>query len=184
MTKSIVLCILFCMCIIACKKKVYEKEMPTYGETSTEINGVKWSNDIKDVIYDEKGFSFFAFKYKEVGGVHTVFEILSFHKIEQTKDRQTVRAWIIGQPSSNPDSIYLDATFTTTQADGDVSCDLFQILETDSVNNWIQITKEEGNYNEVWGNYSATFTRHSGCASSPYTDTLRMRNGSFHFKFK
>jgi len=184
MTKSIILGLTFCICLIACKKKVYEKETPTYGKTKTEINGVIWEQDIKDVLFDDNGyFEFAAFKYKKIGGVHVVSEILSFNKIKPTNVRQTVKAWIAGQ-STNPNPFHLDARFGTSQADGDVSCDMFQILEADSLNNWIQITKEKDNYKEVWGTYSATFIRLEGCASSPYPDTLRMRNGSFHFKFK
>ena len=185
MMGKITVCCLFILTAIACNKKVYEKEAPTYGNTSTEINGVIWAQNIKGVNFDDYGrFAFSAFKYKELDGVNIVFEVLEIKSILKNKNVQRIKAFVSGQQITNPDSLYLGATFSTTQDDGDLSCDMFHIMEADSVNNWIKITKEEGNYNEVWGEYSATFLRESGCASSPYPDTLRMRNGSFHFKFK
>lgn len=183
MKKILILGLVFCVSFASCRKKdEYKIEDTTYGTTATEINGTSWNQDIKLVeLGDSDKFSFYAFKYKDVDGTPIVFEVLSFNQIDKIKNKQqNVKSWNLGQSGNN----YLNARFTTTQDDGDLSCDRFEILETDSTNNWIQITKEEDDYNEVWGNYSATFVRKYGCPSSPYTDTLRFRNGSFHFKFK
>jgi hypothetical protein len=175
-----------CVWLSGCNKKQYQIESPTYGKTTVEINGKEWKEDIKSVIYNNNDrFEFSAFKYKKVDDVWVVFEILTFGDIRKNKNMQLIEKLQIGNPyTANLDSAYNWSSFGTTRDDGDVNCDYYRVWESDSTNNWIQITKEKDNYKEVWGTYSVTFLRESGCASSPYTDTLRFRNGSFHFKFE
>ena len=70
--------------------------------------------------------------------------------------------------------------YFTNDLEDDVGCDYYHVYEADSLNNWIQITKEVNNYGEIWGEFSVTYLKESGCPDSPYPDTVRIRNGTFH----
>lgn len=74
----------------------------------------------------------------------------------------------------------LIATYLTTDIEYDASCDAYRVYEPDSLNNWVQITKEENNYGEIWGNFSITFIKVDSCEGTPYPDTVRIRDGVFH----
>jgi hypothetical protein len=73
-------------------------------------------------------------------------------------------------------------SFGTAQSDGDVGCDFYEIIESDSTNNWVRIEKQSNEYNEVWGSFSMHLYRTRTCSSTIYPDTLLITNGEFHFK--
>jgi hypothetical protein len=74
------------------------------------------------------------------------------------------------------------STFSTLSDDGDVGCHLFQVLEKDSLNNWVRITKYNEKTKELSGEFSVTYIKTEECATFSYPDTIRIRNGVFHTK--
>ncbi|MBX3163352.1 MAG: hypothetical protein KF900_02635 [Bacteroidetes bacterium] len=80
--------------------------------------------------------------------------------------------------------IRTNAMFYTTWNDGDVLCEVFEALESDSLNNYVMITKQNNNYEEVFGTFSLTFIKTQDCEGRHYADTLRIRNGYFHLYLK
>jgi len=160
--------------LVACKKS---GDIPSQGDMTVEINGMKWYGKMRT-----KGgnrITIAGDKYKTISGVEIPFEVLSLGLIPRTTSQQTLypRDSLVTQ---NPDSARIYASFTTRQGDGDVGCDGFRVLTQDSANNWVRITRQENNYQKVWGEFSVTMVRTRGCAASPYAaDTLRFRNGEF-----
>jgi hypothetical protein len=63
--------------------------------------------------------------------------------------------------------------------DGNVMCEHFTVEVSDSLSNFVQITKELNNFQEIWGKYSVTLVRVQGCYSGFYSDKLIIRNGIF-----
>ena len=71
--------------------------------------------------------------------------------------------------------------FFSNGLEADGGCDSYVILEADSANNKYQITREAGNFSEVWGTFSGTFIRDDSCSESiRKVDTLYITNGTFH----
>jgi len=184
--KKIQLLILLCFAGLSCKKQ-YLGDLPDLGDISVNINGTLWEEKVQ--VAQNSGssdyFTFAAYKYKKNDGIYTPMEEFFFEKVKKNTEVQRIFPVISGYFPQNPDSFYLYSSFYTNQDDGDVPCDGYAVWDTDSANNWIQITKQEGDYKEIWGNFSVTYIRGMSCAASPYADdTLRFRNGTFHFRFE
>ena len=74
------------------------------------------------------------------------------------------------------------STFFTLSNDGDVVCHVFHVLEKDSFNNWVRITKYNEKTKEFSGEFSVTYIKTEECATFSYPDTIRIRNRVFHTK--
>lgn len=72
------------------------------------------------------------------------------------------------------------AYFNTNDDDGDSVCEWFEVNENDSLNNFVQITKQENDFSELWGNFSVSFNKTSDCKNRFYPNELLIRNGTFH----
>ena len=152
------------------------------GELSMKINGNDWAGVVRTGVYSNR-LRTVDDKYKKVEkNLSIPWEIFSLQLVDKTINNQRIYmqdslAYI--QPEISKTYV----SYGTVQDDGDVVCDLFDVAEADSVNNWIQITKEKNGYKEIWGMFSVTLYRVEGCATSSYPDTLKIRDGNFHIYF-
>jgi len=79
------------------------------------------------------------------------------------------------------DSLFLINGRYINSQEYDVTGDEYHILESDSLNNWVQITSAKDDFTkDIKGEFSATLVRTKAFQNSPYPDTLRIRNGSFN----
>ncbi len=178
----------FTMCTIlffsSCKKEHLD-EIPYTGNVNALINGVLWEGDAHML---DRGSTFHlgGDKYKDIGnGIVVPWEHLGMAYINKSVGN---RQKIIPEDSLYftipPQTIHAYGAFGTSQDDGDVACDLYQVLGNDSVNNWVRVIRQENNYSEVWGSFSMHLYRIYTCNVSTYPDTLLITNGSFYFKIK
>jgi hypothetical protein len=124
-----------------------------------------------------------GYKLKNVGGQLVPFHYFSICIAHKELMRQRIfRIVYGGDPySDNPNTW---ANMTTAQDDGDVACEIFDVDQNDSTNNFVQMTKEKNNYSEIWGNYSMTFVKTSTCSNALYPEVVQIRNGYFHVYVK
>ncbi len=80
----------------------------------------------------------------------------------------------------NPEKVM--SSFGTLSDDGDVLCHTYDVLEVDSLNNWVKITKYNPQTKDISGEFSVTYIKTRECATFSYPDTIRIRNGVFHTK--
>lgn len=73
------------------------------------------------------------------------------------------------------------ALLNTFSDQGCVACELFIVDGTKLEHNWVEITKEEGNYQKVWGKFNLVLIKHQSAAyCGNYPDTIRIENGEFY----
>ncbi|MBK0401371.1 hypothetical protein I5M27_00135 [Adhaeribacter sp. BT258] len=167
--------ILFTFLFFGCSK---EKNQPIEGSLTCKLNGTYWTGKIKGSNRGAK-FGFVCQKLKIIDGKEVPWQDLGFGAVN--KNVNTQRLYEANQlVNEHPDIASTYATFNTAQDDGDVVCDIYKLIEADSLTNYIRITKETGNYKEVWGEFSVNFVRTRGCTESTLPDTLRIRDGQFH----
>jgi hypothetical protein len=87
---------------------------------------------------------------------------------------------------SNFDSTFyskLSSTFYTMTSDGDVVGDTYSILESDSANNYFNITKQKKGFSRIEGSFSLTFVRTNKSVYTQFPDleTVKFRNCTFYF---
>jgi hypothetical protein len=161
-----------------CKK---DSDTPSIGTLTVKVNGIEWTGKVRMV--NQERFSIVVDKYKSISGVEVPWEILSLSLLN--KNNYVQRLYIKDvNVTINPDSAKTYASFGTMQEDGCVGCDNYQVIETDSVNNWFQITEQRNNYSEIWGKFCVSFYRVLSCSTSIYPDTLKFREGAFHLQLK
>ncbi|MBX3163054.1 MAG: hypothetical protein KF900_01120 [Bacteroidetes bacterium] len=142
------------------------------GKVSAEINGKSERFFITTDVYEET-FNFYPQKYLKGFVIAGVKKNLISQKVYN----------IVNGVNSVPKKTY--AFFHTYWTDGDVFCENFDIPETDTLNNYIQITKQNNNYKEVFGVFSLTLIKTQDCKERQYPDdTMRIRNGYFHLYLK
>lgn len=82
----------------------------------------------------------------------------------------------------------LSSSYYTLRDDGDVVCDVYNIYEPDSLQNYIIITSYNFQTKEIKGTFQATYLIDSsrvagvGKCRPSAPDTIRIRNGEFHTK--
>jgi len=119
------------------------------------------------------------------GNKNKVFEnrLVPFHAFTLCFDNNSLSRQRLFKVNSS--IVYSDsskgwAQFGTMADDGDVVCELFDIRESDSTNNWVQIKKQQNDFGEVWGNFRVSFSKVQDCKSKFYSDDLVVTNGYFH----
>ena len=72
------------------------------------------------------------------------------------------------------------AFYATSLDDGDVLGDVYQLLDTDFIDDYVELERIEGD--EVWGSFQVTFERDPffPVVDSSGPDTLVFRRGTFH----
>lgn len=175
--------LVFCLVsVFSCNKENEpQNEWPSDGKASFKINGIVMNTELRALIRDTN-FSIALENYRIVEGSLSPWEALSISEIRKETNlfqrilkRDTI-ASIYPNKARN-----VGAYFGTPQADGDVTCDSYYVIEQDSVNNWIVIDKQLDNFSEVWGSFSLHLFRTRSCSSSIYLDTLLITDGKFHF---
>ena len=178
-----ILAISVILCFAGCKKEKLPDGVGM-GGMEAELNGEKWEAIINTFNDGLDSFNFRAFVIEESRSAGK--------KIEYQKEAMPF-SWVqkkIGKvilydymARRNQDSLrkYPRCSFYTLQEHGEIPCESFRIVDADSVNNYIELTGQKDNFSEVWGNFSVTFYKESTCYKGHYPDTIRFRNGKFHF---
>jgi hypothetical protein len=152
------------------------------GELSMNINGSSWNGNVRTI--NEERYIIIAEKYKSIDGISVPWEILYLALLDKNDTTITLHVEDYALVHTQPELARTYASFSTMQDDGDVWCDLYEVVESDSINNWVHITQQNKNFTEIWGEFSITLHRKSGCPSSVYPDTLRIKDGEFHIYLK
>lgn len=192
--KSYIVILLFI--IVCCKKKtnsndnsktnIFTENIDLINDTSNgtvnaKINGVLWRGFPH--VDSLNNFSFTATKYRISGNNYLPNEIFSIFKIKKMSGSQ-----IIFKSDSTlnltPLIAKTSAFFGTFKPDGDVTCEDFIVIEADSSNNIVQITKQIDNYSEVYGTFKLNLIKINNCSTHHYPDTVKFTNGYFHLKLK
>jgi hypothetical protein len=82
------------------------------------------------------------------------------------------------------DTTKVQVTFSTISFDGDVLCDRYEIVESDSVNNFIALEQVNLASNQVAGKFSLHLSIVLPKCRSDAPDTLYFRNGVFSSKIQ
>lgn len=170
MKLKIIICVLFSgLCFNSCKKN--KNTLPTSGNGSATFNGTKWeANSVRGGMTDSTiNFSLDIDKLNEFNDPYP-YESLFIH-IYINKEKQFLL---------NGFSIIPTAKFYTLIEQGHASNEDFDVLESDTENNWVQITEEKNGFKEIKGKFSLTLIKTStGIDPNRYPDTLRIRDGVF-----
>jgi hypothetical protein len=107
---------------------------------------------------------------------------LIFDRLSKTLGLQPLRATDRSKPQPYDD----DSTsrFFTAEPHGnwDVGGDYYDVLNSDTFNNYFNITGLSNHDSEITGIFSVTVVRIDSVRDSQYPDTIRFRNGSFTLK--
>jgi hypothetical protein len=95
------------------------------------------------------------------------------------RDMQRIYFYNIGDGTVDLDTNKVMSSFNTLSDDGDVLCHIYDVLESDSLNNWIKITKYDAQRKTIEGDFSITFIKTRECNTLSYPDTIRIREGKF-----
>lgn len=80
----------------------------------------------------------------------------------------------------NPDSLKTIAVYYSLTDDGDVICDHYNVIESDSLSNFVQVDSYDKNSSEVSGKFSFKMLIKLPKCNLSAPDTLVFKNGSFH----
>jgi hypothetical protein len=174
-----ILFIIFFDCSKGIKKDIdFAKKYNKPNKVTLKVNGETYPMVIKNLwnYRDEMALSlskiFKCMLVAEQSG-------LSFGKIKLVSGIQTLRPY---KTSSYNIALKTSASFYTMASDGDVQADTYELVESDSLNNYFNITYQKNNFKEIKGEFSATFVRIelSKYTQFPDLDTVRIRDGKFH----
>lgn len=74
---------------------------------------------------------------------------------------------------------------TSYQEHGHFLCEQFQVDNNDSLNNWIEITKQEGGYKKIWGKFQVTIFRegiYNRCDNLRFPERFTTTSGQFYLE--
>lgn len=169
--------------VMACETENREHEWPIDGYVTALVDGKPWGGTV-NLIERYYEFTLVLNQFKEVNGVNQPMEhgeIIFIEKKSDTIQRIFERDSVIIQPY-----LMTQATgmFSTSQGESRVLCDFYEVIEQDSINNWVKVDKQLGDFNEVWGSFSMHLYRVESCSSSTYPDTLLITDGKFHYSLE
>lgn len=177
-SKILLFSLLIIICFSTCKK---EEIVYSNGNASALMNGMLWESELRTITrYDKIDVT--MEKYKNVNGNSIPWETISIQLIEKTDNKQNIIKSDSIKSYAPWNAVHAYGSFSTAQDDGDVECDFYRVIESDSINNWVRIDSENNDYNEVWGSFSMRLYRTNTCDASIYPDTLLISGGKFHFK--
>jgi hypothetical protein len=179
--KFLLLTLVFIIC--ACRKDIkkdidFAKKYNKPNEVTLKVNGETYPMVIKNLwnYRDEMTLSLSKiFKCM----LEAEQSNLSFGKIKLVSGIQTLHRY---KPNKYNLAIESSTSFFTMTSDGDVLADTYELVESDSLNNFFNITAQKNNFKEIKGEFSATFVRIelSKHTQFPNLDTVRIRDGKFH----
>lgn len=175
------------------KNKTPKEQTPTQPFVTMHIDGMNWEADtilINNI--SEKKFSFYAciFNPNFRGAEFPRYEEdFTMYLIEKKIGKSYLKGapWtsILDSVRSHTDRVPSYCHFSTTQEDGEFICERIQVDNNDSLNNWIEITKQEDNYKKIWGKFQMTMHRASldhGCPIPRHPEQFNIRNGEFYIE--
>lgn len=181
---SLVMVMAFGSCYVSCKKdpsKSKEKFVAT-----AYINGAFWEADMSSAsLYGSTDLMSISFaKSKQINPHYRApWELIGITFIRKHKEPQ--KLWKKRFDSQgHRDTLYPYGTFNIPQGDGHLLCHMYDVWDGDSVNNWVQITKEENAYQKLWGKLSMTLIRVRSCDEGDYPDTIVVRDCTFYAEMK
>lgn len=167
---------LLSLILTACNKEKIESN----GKVSALLNGMFWQGEIRAATRFDK-LDLVMEKYQHIGNNFLPWETMQIVYFQKNLLKQRIIPSDSLKVYAPWDAIHAYGNFSTAQSDGDVACDLYQIIESDSTNNWVRIDREAGNYSQVWGSFAMHLYRTQTCNSTVYPDTLLITNGKFEF---
>lgn len=186
MKQQLIIVIIFSTFIFAnCKKDSNEPEGNYFGYAKATING-------NIITYNKCAANFLINNTDSIG--------LSFERWEGLILKEKIGFQKIYKNATNSQRIYkytyvnnqiekLSSGYYTLRDDGDVLCDVYDVYETDSLQNFITITSYNTQTKEIRGTFQATYLIDSarlatiGRCRATAPDTIRIRNGEFYTKF-
>jgi hypothetical protein len=136
------------------------------------VNNKLFVNGIKYRYYEDH------FNYSQILQIRCVTNKLNL--------RQNLYRWNWLTALISEDSIKNMAHLYTVIEDAEATCEFFNVLEADTINNYIIITKEIGNFREFWGEFKLHLTRTEQCGAkyNYYQVDDAIIRGNFHSKTK
>lgn len=173
-------CFAFFIFTLSSCNKDEETDIPSVGKASFKVNGDMLETEIRVIKRDEK-FLIHLEKYRIVGGEPWPWEILSLLHVHHKLDSV--------QRIYNRDSLNTASTDLVSRVGGffsspkyyDVGCEIFEVIESDSINNWVVLDSQSNDFSEVSGRFALHMYKVQGCDADKYADTLRITDGKFHF---
>lgn len=147
-----------------------------FGECTYNLNGINFSRKYVTASINNNNETCFSIKMDD-------FESLSFYyfSLNMLNEKQYIKP--IPDDNSRPLILfYRIADRSNTPLDA--GCNYYHIIEADSLQNWLIITKYDTVTNEIWGKFNAstileTFPSQCNPGSPQYA---RFTNGEFHTK--
>lgn len=163
-----------------CKKEIPDQEGNYFGYAKAEINGVVVNyNKVRGtLLYNlEDSISLNLEKWdglilKQAIGIQKIFKRTNSPQRVYPHDYSAVRIE------------KLSSSYNTLRDDGDVLCDVYNVYQPDSLQNYVTITAYNSQTKEIRGTFQATYlidTSRVKCYSNA-PDTIRIRNGEFYTK--
>ena len=169
----------FCIFIFAkCKKDIPEEQY--FGYAKAEINGtiVNFNKVRGNLLYNLEDS--LALNFEKWDGL-ILKEAISIQKIYK---RTNLPQRIYKYDYTAIRIEKLSSSYYTLRDDGDVLCDIYNVHEPDSLQNYITITSYNSQTKEIRGTFQATYlidpTRSKCRPGAP--DTIRIKNGEFNTK--
>ncbi len=153
-----------------------------WGEASSKKNGVDWEGYVNALVLGSiHDCTLISISIETYSKEWYHRELLSFSYIPIN----TKRHFIVGLNYNryNYDSLPPSGNYITSLDDGDVAGPSYDLLEEDSISDYIEITNIDGD--EITGVFQASFVKDSlslGIRYSNFPDTIRFLKGHFHTK--
>lgn len=153
-----------------------------YGEISMKLNNNEYVRDLETISVDTMTPKMFGIWLSKTTKLSKDF---SFRSESMSISARKV---LLRQELKDRDSMYKNSGvfFATFLDDGDVLGDFFRINNNSGTENYIEITQQNNDFKEIWGNFQFEMIKDSinRDSNSPYPDTLRFTEGKFHLYFK
>jgi hypothetical protein len=165
----------------ACKKDVPDANVPSFGFAKATVNGMPTTYNKVRGGFTSDSFDEFVFSFRIYDGLNRKASL----SIGPIKSPVMGRKRVVKSPYG---SGILTSNYYTLRDDGDVLCDIYNVYEPDSLNNFIDILAYNPQTKEIRGRFQLTYLIDStrlatiGRCRTTTPDTLRIRSGEFHTK--
>ncbi|AEV31830.1 hypothetical protein Oweho_0817 [Owenweeksia hongkongensis DSM 17368] len=175
-----VITLLFVLGMISCERDE-TGDIETQGKASAKINGMDWGAEVNSRHRGDK-VSIIMTHFEEIDGMMVPWEDIGISMIRKKED-SIQRIFMLDSLISTAPWLVttVSGSFSTNQELGHVQCDYYEVIEQDSVNNWVRINQQKNDFKKVWGSFSMHLYRTSSCSSTIYPDTLLITDGQFYF---
>lgn len=154
-----------------CSRKCSDQEIKPQDTFSVVLNGKNWSGESRGGYLVDSLFGFYVLRKNSQGFER---ENLGIGNIPKKLGRFPLI-------NSKWDRSKIISSYSTSQDDGDVGCDLYYVYPGDSLINFIEVTAIQNNM--VTGNFQGSFLREKGTdgkvCEPTKPDTIRFSEGYF-----